>query len=290
MIELTLENALELLPARSEDSHKGTFGTLFSFCGSAQYRGAAVLSTLGALRTGAGIVRLCTVEKVISAVASSLPEATFLPVGEAGAISLSANEITDILTQYRPSAVLCGCGIGMGEGSANLVSALIENSTVPLIFDADALNVSSSMTPEILQCAKAPVTVTPHIGEFARLTGIDPMDVKRSAERCALDFSAKYGCVTVLKDHDTVITTPDGASYVSRLGNPGLARGGSGDILAGMIASLNAQGLDPADAAKCAVVLHGASADRCAERLSMIGMLPHDILTDLCAILRENKR
>lgn len=289
MIELTLKNALDLIPPRPCDCNKGTFGTLLSFCGSSRYRGAALLSSLGALRCGAGILRLCCIESVAHTVSAAAYEATFLPVPGDDHISLSPCELDALLEGYPATACLCGCGIGVCEDTAVWVKKLICSCTVPLVLDADALNIVSQ-SPDVLKTAKAPVTVTPHIGEFARLSGMKIPEIKADPVKAAVDFSSEYGCVTVLKDYKTVIASPEGEYCVSSFGNPGLARGGSGDILAGMIASFNAQGLSPESSAECAVVLHGASADRCAERLSQTGMLPHDILDDLCVILAEKER
>ena len=271
MKELTLNDVFDILPERAKDSNKGSYGRLLSVVGCRYYRGAAVLSSMGALRTGVGILTVCSTEEVMSAVAYTLPEATFLPRDELETADLS-----------KVTAILCGCGLGKDEG----VAQIIKNCTVPLILDADGLN---SITPEDIP-KKGNVIITPHIGEFSRLTGISISDIKSCPERYAKEFSEKYNVTVVLKDFDTVITSPARETAVSRFGNPGLARGGSGDILAGMIASFRAQGLSDYDAAVCGTVLHGASADLCAERLSMQTMLPHDILYDLNVIFNERGR
>ncbi len=268
MKELTLNDVFDVLPKRAKDSNKGDYGRLLSVVGCKYYRGAAVLSSMGALRTGVGILTVCSTEEVIQAVAAALPEATFLPRDEL--------DITDI---PKVTAMLCGCGLGKDERVAGLIKAC----PVPMILDADGLNnITVADIPK-----DRDIIITPHIGEFSRLTEISIPDIKLNPEKYAKAFADKYDLTVVLKDYETVIASPERETAISRFGNPGLARGGSGDVLAGMIASFRAQGLTNYDAAVCGTVLHGASADRCAERLSMQTMLPHDILTDLTEIFRE---
>lgn len=267
MKELTLSDVFDVLPERAKDSNKGDYGRLLSVVGCKYYRGAAVLSSMGALRTGVGILTVCSTEEVIQAVAAALPEATFLPRNEL--------DITDI---PKVTAMLCGCGLGKDGGVADIV----KNCPVPMILDADGLNnITAGDIPK-----DRDVIITPHIGEFSRLTGITIPDIKADTAKHASAFADKYNVTVVLKDYETVIAAPGRESALSRFGNPGLARGGSGDVLAGMIASFRAQGLCSYDAAVCGTVLHGAAADRCADRLSTVTMLPHDILTDLTDIFR----
>lgn len=268
MKELTLKDVFDILPTRAKDSNKGDYGRLLSVVGCKYYRGAALLSSMGALRTGVGILTVCSCEEVIQTVASALPEATFLPREEL--------DITDI---PKVTTLLLGCGLGKDNEAASIV----KSCPVPMILDADGLN---NTTVDDLPKGKD-IIITPHIGEFSRLTGIDIPAIKSDPERHAKDFADKYGVTVVLKDYETVIASPNRETAISRFGNPGLARGGSGDILAGMIASFRAQGLSSYDAAICGVVLHGASADRCAKRLSVQTMLPHDILDDLSKIFNE---
>lgn len=271
MKELTLNDVFDILPVRAKDSNKSDYGRLLSVVGCKYYRGAALLSSMGALRTGVGILTVCSSEEVIQAVASALPEATFLP----------ANEL-DIKNIPKVTALLLGCGLGKKKGVADM----IKDCPVPMILDADGLN---NITADDLPGDKDTI-ITPHIGEFSRLTGIDIPMIKSDPEKYARDFADRYNVTVVLKDYETVIASPGIESAVSRFGNPGLARGGSGDVLAGMIASFRAQGLSSYDAAVCGVVLHGASADRCAKRMSQQTMLPRDIIDDLTQIFNERGR
>ncbi|MBQ3183574.1 MAG: NAD(P)H-hydrate dehydratase [Clostridia bacterium] len=269
MKELTLNDVFDILPVRAKDSNKGSYGRLLSVVGCKYYRGAAVLSSMGALRTGVGILTVCSTEEVIQAVATALPEATFLP-----------REELDITYIPKVTALLCGCGLGKDERVADIV----KNCSVPMILDADGLNnITAEDIPE-------DTVITPHIGEFSRLTGISICDIKSDPESYARDFADRHNIMVVLKDYETVIASPEKETAISRFGNPGLARGGSGDVLAGMIASFRAQGMSSYDAAVCGVVLHGASADRCAKRLSIQTMLPHDIINDLTDIFKERGR
>lgn len=269
MKELTLNDVFDILPKRDDKSNKGNYGTLLSVVGCKYYRGAAVLSSLGALRTGVGILRVASSEEVLQTVATSVPEATFLPIDE-----LDMGNITKV------TAVLCGCGLG----KTDIVKDIVSKCKVPLILDADGIN---NIGADDL---RGDIIITPHIGEFSRLSGISIEEVKDSPEVYAGEFADKYNVTVVLKDYKTVIASPHRETAISRYGNPGLARGGSGDVLAGMIASFRAQGLSSYDAAVCGTVLHGASADRCARRMSQQTMLPHDILTDLGEIFRERGR
>ena len=155
-----------------------------------------------------------------------------------------------------------------------------------MVLDADALNVLSE-NPNLIARADAVPVVTPHVGEMSRLTGKSIAEIKADPISTALEFSKKYSCITILKDSTTYIASPDGRVAANLEKNPGLAKGGSGDVLAGMVASLLAQGYDPYDAAVCAVKLHSAASVKTAERLSQYGMQPDDIICDLCKLFAE---
>lgn len=296
-MKITCEDVFSILKKRKADSNKGSYGTLTIVGGSKYYRGSVALATEGALRTGCGIVRLAATETVISSVAAKLNECIYLPLkeNENGAISASsANELIEI--SKKSNAMLIGCGMTMSNDTACIVKRLLLNSECPLILDADALNVLSNDT-EIIRKAKHPVIVTPHIGEMSRLCQNGDIDtakiiknIKAEPANTAAEFSEKHKCITVLKDFKTHISSANKELAFNQNGNPGLARGGSGDILAGMIASFRAQGIDPFSAAKCGVWLHAEAADRCAEEKSQYGMLPSDIFEYIQKILVENKR
>lgn len=282
---ITAREVFSLIPKRLKTSTKHDYGKLFAICGSSFYRGAAYLSCAGALRSGVGICTLASIEKVVSAVASSLPECTFMPVDEStnGTIyAYSFPSVSEISKRY--TALLIGCGLSIDESTRVIVENTVREAECQLIIDADGLNILSEKV-DLLKEAHLPPVITPHFYEMARLCNTSVKSIEKEPEKTALNFAKEYNCIVVLKSHKTYVAAPDGSIAVNlEKGNQGLAKGGSGDILAGIISSLCAQKMRPFDAAKCGVYLHGAAADKCAERLSMQGMLPSDILTDLASL------
>lgn len=284
------EMVFSAIKKRPGDAHKGTFGKLLMLCGSASFRGAASLATGGALRSGAGLVTLASVEPVIQAVAARYAEPVYLslPASEEGMLSrMAIPEILDHLE--KASACLIGCGLGRSEDTQALVWSVIRSAKCPLLIDADGINLVAENIDILLE-AQCPVVITPHMGEFARLTGMTVQEIRENRLEIAADFSKRYGVILVLKDSTTLIASPSGNLYFNTTGNPGLSRGGSGDTLAGIISGLLAQSINPVGCGVCGVYLHGLAADRCAARLSQYGMLPSDLLTDLCQIFLENDR
>lgn len=281
-IILNLKTVLQMLPTRTPESHKGSYGKVLAVCGSSPYRGAAVLSVMGALRTGAGLVTLAAPECVVAAAAARIPEAIFLP---------DAAQERILKEVSRSEVCLLGCGLSADADTAQLAKKALDASMGVVVLDAGALCSLADDISAITAFAQSqPLIVTPHPGEMARLCRCSVEDIEKERTSCALDFALSTGAITVLKGHETLIACPDGTLYENHTGNAGLARGGSGDILAGMIAGLAAQGMSAEHAAAAGVFLHGLSADRCAARLSMQGMLPSDILTDLCNIFLEKEQ
>ena len=298
-IVITSDMVWERIPVRDPESHKGTYGSVLAVCGCEAYRGAAALCTMGALRSGAGLVTLAASETVISSVVGQILEATFLPVTSETFLSHSEDS-TDLasrssLLEKLHKATVCAAGCGKKESPETLQEMLtvLQYANGTIVLDAGGLcslaTQGTSFLEEISSCADR-LVITPHPGEMAKLTGLPVSYIKENPASVALDFATKTGCIVVLKGHHTVIATPDGTLYENHTGNAGLARGGSGDILTGIIAGLAAQGLSPLDASLCGVWLHGIAADRCASRKSMMGMLPSDILEDLGQIFLENGR
>ena len=282
MLQLSEEYVLEHLPRRAPESNKGRYGRVLCLAGCARFRGAAQLCVQGALRGGAGIVTLASTEKVVAAAAASLPEAVFLPCRESRDGGIASYELPLLLAAAQEaSALVVGCGMGNTHDTSVLARALMEQCRAPMVLDADGLNALAGQFPR----REAPLIITPHPGEMARLTGLSVSEVEAGRAGMAVRFASEHGCTVVLKGHRTLIAAPDGSLYQNTTGNAGMARGGSGDLLAGLIAALLAQGLSPIDAACCGVWLHGAAGDLCAARLSQQAMLPHDMLYDLCLYL-----
>ena len=278
--KITNELVFRNLPRRLPESHKGSYGKVLAVCGCARYRGAAALCVSGALRAGAGLVTLAAEEGVASLVAQRLMEPIFLILPDDEGLALAASKAT---------ACVAGCGKEMGTATAHEMKTALQASCGTVVLDAGGL-CSLADDRMFLMGLSGRLIVTPHPGEMARLTGKSVQEIEADRAGTALSFARESGAVTVLKGHHTLVATPWGELYENHTGNAGLARGGSGDLLAGIIAGLAAQGLEPWQAAVCGVYLHGLAADRCAKRLSMQGMLPSDILTDLCAIFLENDR
>ena len=271
---------LNLLPDRDPWGHKGTFGKILLLCGSRGFTGAAYLAAMGALRTGAGLVFLGVPESIYEIEAVKLNEPVVFPLPDREG-KLAEDAIPAILSRLpQMDAVLIGPGLGQSEGTFRVVKAVLENAQCPVVLDADGINVLSAHR-DIVRGRNAPTILTPHDGEFARIGGIMGETRMASAGELAKDL----GCIVLLKGHETCIT--DGqTAYRNRSGNPGMAVGGSGDVLAGMIVSLLGQGLAPLEAAACGAWLHGATGDICARELGQYAMLPTDMLSALPRLLK----
>ena len=277
---LNHELVLSLLPDRNPWGHKGNFGKLLLLCGSRGYTGAAFFAAMGALRAGAGLVFLGVPESIYGIEAVKLNEPVIFPLPDAGG-RLSADAVPEILTRLpQMDAVLVGPGLGQSEGTLAVVRVVLEKAECPVVVDADGINVLSAHR-DLLRGRKSPTILTPHDGEFARLGGVIGED--RMAAAAAL--AEELGCVVLLKGHETCIT--DGTDgYLNPTGNPGMAVGGSGDVLAGVITALLGAGLSPLEAAACGAWLHGAAGDRCAAELGQYGMLPTDMLSALPRLMK----
>lgn len=271
---------LQFLPERPLDAHKGDFGKILLLCGSRGYTGAPALAAMGALRTGAGLVYLAVPESIYAIEAVKLTEPVIHPVtDEGGTYSISAVE--DILPMLEgKDAVLLGPGMGQSAGTTAVTQAVLETFSGPVVLDADGINVMRQHK-DILRGRTSPTILTPHDGEFLRFGGILAEDRIESAGALANEL----GVIVLLKGHRTVITDGN-RCYLNSTGNPGMATGGSGDVLAGIIVSLLGQGIAPLEAAACAAWLHGAAGDLCASQIGQYGMIPSDILQVLPRLLK----
>ena len=255
------------------ESDKTTVGALLSICGSYGMAGAAIMSSKAALRSGIGLLKIATAKSVYPIIAGAVPEAVFYP--------LEDNYISDfdfIDKSRYCSAILAGPGFSVNNATRELVCDIVLKSDIPLILDADALNIISSDT-DILRESKAPIILTPHDREFARLIGCYPENLSGRRGELAVKFAERYNVIVVLKGHKTIVASPSGdVFYNEELGNAGMATGGSGDVLSGMTASFVAQGFDIFKSAASAVYMHALAGDIAKEKLGEFSMLPTDII------------
>ncbi len=263
---------------RPDDSNKGTLGSLLCICGSYGMAGAAIMAGKAALRCGIGLLKIAVPKSIYPVCATNILESVYYPLEETSNGVISSKN-TDFLLEMceKSSAVVIGCGLSVCDDTKNLVQAVITNCEKPLVIDADALNCICNK-PEILKNLKVPAIITPHPGEMARLLHSTPKTVNSNRENTAIDFAKKFGVVTVLKGAGTIIASPAGEVYINHTGNSGMATGGSGDVLSGIIGSLLAQGASPINAAAAGVFLHGTIGDLAAEKLGKISMLPTDMI------------
>ncbi len=282
----TVEEADVVLPRRARDAHKGDFGKCAIVGGSVGYTGAPTLSARAAVRSGAGLVWVGVPAPVWPVAAAKLDEAMPfpLPAGKEGQLSLEAGEVVrHKLSGYE--VCLMGPGLGRGNGVASVVRHLLGEIHIPVVLDADGINALEGHM-DVLDGRQGLHTVlTPHDGEFARLGG-DLSGGDRLGE--ARRFAREHGCCLVLKGHRTITAFPDGKAYINTTGNPGMAKGGSGDVLAGIILSLLGQGLPARQAVPYAVWLHGAAGDQCAAQLGEYGMTPTDLVAALPAVIEAH--
>ena len=280
---ITLERVRDALPRRPQNAHKGTFGRTLVIAGSSRYIGAAYLACQGAARVGAGLVTLAAPQSLLPIFASKLTETTFLPLPERdGELSPEASEL--VLSEAPGyQALLAGCGLGQApDVSAFLRQTLLTHryNGPPVVLDADALNIMAGV-PEWWKQLRAEAVATPHPGEMSRLTGADSAQINADRLNIASRSAAQWGKVVALKGAYTDVGSPDGRVLVNPFANPGLASAGTGDVLAGAIAGLVAQGVPPLDAAACGVYLHGAAGESVRAELGEAGMTATDLLPQL---------
>lgn len=274
METVTARLARRLLPTRRADGHKGTFGRIYVVAGDVGYTGAPVYAAEAAARTGSGLVFVGVPQAVYPIVAARCATAMAQPLPEDREVLLKRLKGCD--------AVVLGPGLGRSRAAEELVLFLLEKLECPVVLDADGINAAAAHI-DVLRGRRCPMVVTPHEGEFLRLGG----DLSLGREEAALTAARELGCVLVLKGPGTITAAPDGRARCNTTGNCGMAKGGSGDILSGMIASLIGQGADPFDAAACAVWLHGRSGDLCQRQMTAYAMTPPDMVERLPEVFRE---
>lgn len=275
------------IPKRRDDSNKGDYGRLLNIGGCAHMTGAVILSTQSAMRCGVGLVKVAAPQSAIPAVAAHILECIYspMPVSDSGSISIDGIEQLRFEMSWA-TAGLIGCGLSVCDDTRLLVEEVVSSFGKPLVIDADGLNCVAE-NPAMLRKAKAPVIVTPHIKEMSRLTGLSVEVIKSRRFDVAAQFAEKYGVTVVLKDSNTVIATPKRELFINRNGNSGLAKGGSGDVLAGMIASFLTQGASPLAAAASGVFLHAEAGDMAAQTFTPYSMLPSDVIESIPFVLKQ---
>lgn len=275
-----------VLEKRAENAHKGTFGTALLINGSYGMAGAAILSARSCLRSGIGIAKMCVPDKIYPIIAAAVPEAVALPVTSSECGRFSFTDADKILNSLNGiNCIVFGCGIGQSDDNAKILELLIKNAKCPLIIDADGINLLSSHI-NIIRQANAPVILTPHPGEMSRLCGRAVSEIEQSRVSTAKDFAKEHNVYLVLKGSGTVAATPDGRVFINKTGNPGMATGGSGDTLTGIMAALISRDSDITRAVTNAVYIHGKAGDMAAERLSETSVLPSDLIDELPCLFK----
>lgn len=280
LLQLDHNAVLSYLPDRDPQTHKGNYGKLLLLCGSRGYTGAPALASMGALRVGAGLVYLAVPECIYEIEAVKLTEPVIYPVTSKNG-TYCADAISEIDTLLGgKDVVLIGPGIGVNQDTETVACHILENFDGPVIVDADGINVLRAHK-DILRGRTSPTILTPHDGEYIRFGGVLTTNRIQSAMNMATDL----GIILLLKGNQTIIT--DGQrTYLNHTGNPGMATGGSGDVLSGIITGLIGQKLPALEAAACAAWLHGAAGDICAAQMGQYGMLPSDMLNVLPRLLK----
>jgi hydroxyethylthiazole kinase-like uncharacterized protein yjeF len=277
---LTRERMRELVPARAADSHKGDFGRVLVIAGSVGRTGAAHLSATGALRSGAGLVTIATPRSCVATVAAMAPEYMTEPLEETAAGAIDFTAVERVL-DFKADVIAIGPGLGRDPSTVAFIQAIVERSGVPLVLDADALNAFADDPDRLMGRDGVDVIITPHPGEMARLLNVSIEQVQSDRIEHAREYAAAHRVHVVLKGHRTIIAGPEGRTFVNLTGNAGMATGGTGDLLTGMIAAWFAQLLDAEAACKLAVYLHGTAGDLAEADEGELALLPSDIAAHL---------
>lgn len=280
----------DALKKKKADIHKYTNGSLFMLVSSKGMSGAGILASKASLRCGLGILKIGIIESLLDIFSTSVYEALKISLKEKNG-HFSYKSYKEILLNVNSTnATLIGPGIGVSKDNRKIVTSLIKDSKKPLVLDADAINVIKD-NPDILKKATSPIILTPHLGEFSRISKIDTKELKENGEKYALEFSKKYNVILVLKSHKTIVSTPCGMVYKNLLGNEGMAKGGCGDVLSGMIASFLSQGNDALLSCLCGVYLHSLCSDLAKLDIGEYSLLPSDIIDYIkYAIMFSQKR
>lgn len=266
---------------RKKTAHKGNFGRVFILAGSKGLSGAAHLAGMGAVRAGAGLVTVGVPESIYRIAARRESEVMVKPFTASQKGSLAYKSLAAILKfQGNQTVLAVGPGLSQEPAVGKLIRGLIARTAKPVVLDADGLNAFSQHSA-LLKKTKASLILTPHAGEFTRLFGIKLSDDLRLRKRIAAEIAQAHRCTLVLKGHQTIIASAEGKVFVNRSGNPGMASGGMGDVLTGMIAALLGQGFDPVQAARFGVYFHGLAGDLAVKQTGQISLAASDVLNHL---------
>ena len=276
-----------VIPKRKKSHHKGTCGTALQICGSYGMAGAAILSAKASLRCGVGLVKAILPKSIYPVVAVALSEAVYIPCEETTEGTLGVGSVQKIAEALiSADSILIGCGLSKCASTKELIAAILPKIRIPIVLDADGKNIAAENI-DILLKSEAPMILTPHPAEMARLMRTTTDEIQRNRFKVAHAFSTRFNKILVLKGANTIVSLPNGEMFVCMAGNPGMAVGGSGDVLAGIINSLLAQGLSPESAAICGVQIHAHCGDIAASKMSMQSMLPTDIIDSLPLLFKE---
>ena len=282
---IKIDDVKKLIPPLEYNSNKGSNGHLLCLCGSYKMPGAGVICCESAIRSGVGLVKLTVPKSAYPIVASHLVQPIFNPVEESNGM-YSEKAIDEISNDMQwASAIVLGCGMGVSDDTRKITEFVLKNSKVPVILDADGIN-CITLSIDILKDVKVPVVLTPHPGEMSRLVSKSVEEVQSNRVEVAKDFAKKYGVLIALKGANTIVT--DGETvFVNMSGNPAMAMGGTGDMLSGIIGSFVAQGINPYDATKAGVFIHGLSGDNVSKAISQRGITVFDMIDRLGALMSE---
>ncbi len=276
------------LPERPAEGHKGTFGTVVAVAGSRGFTGAAYLCATAAARAGAGLVRLLVAEGIYQILAVKCTEVMATPLPEAAPGALGVEILDQVMGQLRAArSGVVGPGLGRHPQTWALARELVERAPIPLVVDADALNALADSPGVLGRMAAAPRVLTPHPGEMARLVGRPTGEIQSDRRRTALEAAQRWGVVVALKGAGTIVAAPDGRVAEDPHRVPALATGGTGDVLAGLVAGLVAQGSEPFEAAVTGVYVHAAAGRRIQSRLGCSGLLASDLLDEIPLVMKE---
>lgn len=275
---LTKDLITNLIPKRAQNSHKGSYGHVLNIAGSSQFPGAAYLSSVSALKVGAGYCMLASCPDVINTVASNTPDITFLELGQSpyGTIPKDAIKLISAIANY--DVVSIGCGLNLTGGTNEFIVNFLKknaNSYTPIIIDADAINAIASNKHFALPLNSI---ITPHPAELSRLIGVSTAEIEQNRAKWAWETSREFDCIVLLKGHETVIAVPNGKIYINHTGNSALSKAGSGDVLTGMIAGFCAQGLSLENSACVSAFIHGIAGEFASKNLSEYSVLASDLL------------